>query len=597
MFASGVIFQLGCKKDDFLLKPELTAGQLKFFSTTLSDMGLKNDTIEYFSELRLSEFDSHLAEIQAAMIEMDQKFNIIERIKLNYGFPIWRLPLKAESLHTNVFSYCFPIVIPNKKWTNGYIRILKNSEGELRFYIAGEREILERISDNNLSDEDIENIGIKNHFDHLIFNSTNQEIEKSLVDIILSLNQRVKFRAGCFDDYVVATHNEFSVYQIRASDTGWWMLVLNGVPQPQTAQPLLHPDVSLTPKVFTTMVLTAIDPDCGGNTGNDSWIVGGSFGGVVIKPHVYWENKIVNSVFLNACKNRTDNKIEEDDDYSQQGGSFSWSQDDVNKCERVRTLTDCGISNENIIRYLAASEAGFISDNVKTNKLISDFCNNLVINDAMDHYFDCLERFSLTSQKNDASGVAPFYEYLETYTALTDFLKAYNNDPLAAEIYEQVSSSLCSSDYSLGDKRQFSMPKIDWQKSTCDEIFKQILTAMWGHAIYNKCFGGNTSGSFQYDRYFTNMSKSKSCGQSTATILGLTVTGSFEVDFTLSANPETNLYLTSGLIQHQGTVFGSGFPLESYVGFGPNSNAPLIHFGIQELSDDNFIKILYPDCN
>ncbi|MBL0101472.1 MAG: hypothetical protein IPP49_16710 [Saprospiraceae bacterium] len=138
------------------------------------------------------------------------------------------------------------------------------------------------------------------------------------------------------------------------------------------------------------------------------------------------------------------------------------------------------------------------------------------------------------------------------------------------------------------------MPKIEWATSTCDQIFAQIVKALWGHAVYVKCYGGG--GNFQFDRYFTNMSNAKSCGQSSITFNSLNVTGSFEVDFKLSANPEGNKYVTNGNVQNQGVVFGSGTMLEFYIMFGPNSNAPLVHFGITPSTDANFIKLIDPDC-
>ena len=102
-----------------------------------------------------------------------------------------------------------------------------------------------------------------------------------------------------------------------------------------------------------------------------------------------------------------------------------------------------------------------------------------------------------------------------------------------------------------GDDWQWSMPKIDWSTLTCDQIFAQIVKALWGQALFVKCYGGAPN--FQFDRYFTNMSHAKSCGQSSFTFEGLNVTGSFEVDFTLSANIE-NLTLTGVAISGVGNA-------------------------------------------
>lgn len=173
------------------------------------------------------------------------------------------------------------------------------------------------------------------------------------------------------------------------------------------------------------------------------------------------------------------------------------------------------------------------------------------------------------------------------------------------ENYENIFSTLGIND--LGDKlkfisgnpcndEQWVMPPIDWETSSCDQIFAQLLKAMQGQHLFVNCFGGK-SGGFNLSRYFTNMNSSKTCGESTfTTSSGAKIKGSFDLNFTLSGNPQHLAYLANGYVQNQGIVSGSGKPMESYIMFGPNSNAPLIHFGITQETDNLFISFIQRPC-
>jgi hypothetical protein len=146
------------------------------------------------------------------------------------------------------------------------------------------------------------------------------------------------------------------------------------------------------------------------------------------------------------------------------------------------------------------------------------------------------------------------------------------------------------------DEEQWTMPPIDWATSSCDQIFGQLIKAIQGQYLFVHCFGGNP-GDFDLSRYFTNMGNSKTCGESKYTTPdGIIIKGSFDLNFTLSANPPHKKYIINGFLQNQGVVYGSGKPLESYIMFGPNSNAPLLSFGIPLDSDAAFIKFINRPC-
>lgn len=247
------------------------------------------------------------------------------------------------------------------------------------------------------------------------------------------------------------------------------------------------------------------------------------------------------------------------------------------------TLADCRQSNPEVLKRIIE---------MSSQKLVSPCHNGRSVN----LNWNFIENELCKNNKYSQQGLEDAINQALGGMAVVDLNKLDNLSEIftALGITSQsdklklISGSLCGED-------QWSMPPIDWETSSCDQIFSQLLKAIRGQHLYVNCFGG--SAKFDLSRYFTNMGTSKTCGQSTfVTSGGITIKGSFDLDFTLSANPSNSRYLANGYLQNQGVTYGSGQPLESYIMFGPNSNAPLIMFGITESTDAEFIKFINPPC-
>ncbi|MBK9150022.1 MAG: hypothetical protein IPM26_03170 [Saprospiraceae bacterium] len=247
------------------------------------------------------------------------------------------------------------------------------------------------------------------------------------------------------------------------------------------------------------------------------------------------------------------------------------------------TLADCRQSNPEVLKRIIE---------LSSQKLVSPCHNGRSVN----LNWNFIENELCKNNKYSQQGLEDAINQALGGMAVVDLNKLDNLSEIftALGITSQsdklklISGSLCGED-------QWSMPPIDWETSSCDQIFSQLLKAIRGQHLYVNCFGG--SAKFDLSRYFTNMGTSKTCGQSTfVTSGGITIKGSFDLDFTLSANPSNSRYLANGYLQNQGVTYGSGQPLESYIMFGPNSNAPLIMFGITESTDAEFIKFINPPC-
>ena len=153
-----------------------------------------------------------------------------------------------------------------------------------------------------------------------------------------------------------------------------------------------------------------------------------------------------------------------------------------------------------------------------------------------------------------------------------------------------LAGSRCNYDW------QWTISKISMKNSTCEQVFNQLILMYYGVSYLNKCYDG-AQYTINLDNYFTDMQNSRECSNVSIVFKSTTITGNFNFDFTNSGNPIHSKYLINSNIQNQGVVSGSGSQLESYIGFGPNTNAPLMLFSITQSTDQNFVTATNPKCN
>jgi hypothetical protein len=146
------------------------------------------------------------------------------------------------------------------------------------------------------------------------------------------------------------------------------------------------------------------------------------------------------------------------------------------------------------------------------------------------------------------------------------------------------------------DDWQAKLTPIDWNTSSCDQIFAQLLLAFRIQYVYTHCVG--PSGNFNLKNFFTNLSFSKACSDAQyVTPEGKVIQGGFDINFLFNIAPDGKIStMANGYFQHDGTTYGSGVAKENYDMFAPYTNVPVIKFGIKEGTDAAFIDFIHPPC-
>jgi len=432
------LFLGGCQKEDDNIK-EISTSQKKFLNSSISDYSGISSHVLSATEIRSDEIITNIKGIKSKLLELDRSNGLFTKIIHRYGYPIWDQILVSENSNLK-FVYFFPILKPYKDLTNGFLKVSMKLNGQIIMHFVDENDVILAIQNDRFSDLTLQYASIKYKFDTDLFSKRNDGLQIFINYFIESNDQRLTPRNTCWDDVVITFYSD----EYTSSSTGWHTLYdVNGTVNNTTFSPIRH--VIPGGRKFT---ISTFNPDCFDSGQGDVIIYPPDLsGGTSISYSSYFAKVEKNLIFVNACMNNTQNIPVADDSHNNPAGeSWLWSPEDVKKCNLIKQLSACGLSESYVSKYLSAYETGVFTEIVK-NFSTNQFCGSPFLDDALYNYFLLVE--SQLSSVYLTSNVS-FSSYINSYIAIQTFLNSHNNDQISTQVANHFSNFINSNFINLG---------------------------------------------------------------------------------------------------------------------------------------------------